>query len=144
MGEPHILTTLRCRREKIEAAIAAYEAKIETARSDLAALNRTMALFEPNPDAGPITPYFELGRLWRAGEIASVCLTVLERDGPLETARLADCVAAAKGLDATDERMRKLLIARVARALSNMLRRGKIRAEDQDRKGVKMWSARAE
>ena len=93
MGEPHILTILRRKRGNVEAAIAAYEAKAAAARVDLVALNRTLALFEPSAKAGPIAPYFELGRLWRRGEVISVCLAALEREGPLDTAQLVEWVA---------------------------------------------------
>lgn len=137
MGEPHILTILRIKRQEIEAAIATHEAKVEAAKRDLASLNRTLALFEPRHGVGPTAPYFELGRLWKPGEIARVCLLSLEREGPLHTEQLAEPVAAAKGLDASDERMRTLLVIRVARALSNMRKRGKARAAGK-RNGVRI------
>ena len=39
--------TLRRKRDEIEAAIHAYEAKIEAARTDLAAVEATIRLFDP-------------------------------------------------------------------------------------------------
>jgi hypothetical protein len=143
MGEPHILTTLRCRREKIEAAIAAYEAKIEAARFDLAAIDRTLALFQPGYGRRQIPAYFELGRLWKRGELAALCLATLEKDGPLDAAQLASRIAEALGLDATDALLRKMLAYRVARALSYLLRRNKVGSAG-DRKGARIWSVQRE
>jgi hypothetical protein len=40
MAEPHILSTLRRKRDDIQAAIESYEAKIEAANNDLAAVKR--------------------------------------------------------------------------------------------------------
>ena len=46
MAGPHILTTLRAKRDDIQAAIEAYEAKIEAAKRDLAAVNAILRLYE--------------------------------------------------------------------------------------------------
>ncbi len=137
MGEPHILTILRARREKIEAAIAAYETKLATAKIDLAAVDRTLALFQLKAGA-EIAPYFELGALWKRGELAALCLAELAREGPLDTVQLAERVAATRGLDWTDETIRKPLVFRVARALSNMRRRAKV-SDAGKRQGVRTW-----
>ena len=47
MGEPHILTTLRRKREEIERVIAFHLDRAEAAGFDLAAVDRSIALFEP-------------------------------------------------------------------------------------------------
>jgi hypothetical protein len=59
MGEPHIFTILRRKRAEIEAVITAYEAKIDAAKVDLAALDKTLLLFEPGA-ARQVSAYFEL------------------------------------------------------------------------------------
>jgi hypothetical protein len=138
MGEPHILTTLRRKRAEIEAVIAAHEAKIEAARVDLAALDKTLRLFEPGA-ARRVSAYFELARLWTRGEIVAVCRDALEHDGALDSRQLAVRVAAAKGLDDRDAIMLRPLTLRVARALSNARRRGII-GELEKRNGVRVWS----
>jgi hypothetical protein len=138
MGEPHIVTTLRAKREKIEVAIVAYEAKLATAKIDLAAVDRTLALFQPKAGA-EIAPYSELGALWKRGEIAALCLAELAREGPLDTAQLAERVAATMGLDWTDETIRKPLVFRIARALSNRLKRESVRSVGR-RNGIRIWS----
>ena len=138
MGEPHIFTTLRRKRAEIEAVIAAYEAKIEAARMDLAEVDRIMRLFSPDAGCDQIAAYFEMGRLWKRGEIVAVCREALGREGPLDTPELASRVAKAKGLDEQDAIMFKSVALRVARALSNALRR-EIIWELGKRKGVRVW-----
>jgi hypothetical protein len=137
MGEPHILTTLRRKRAEIEAVIAAHEAKIEAAKVDLAALDKTLRLFEPG-GARQVSAYFELGRLWTRGEIVAVCRDALEREGALDSRQLAVRVAAAKGLDDQDGVFLQSLTRRVARALSNAMKRGVVRDAGK-RKDARIW-----
>jgi len=110
MGELHILSILRRKREEIEAVIAVHEAKIEAARMDLAAVEKILRLFDPDAGRDQVAAYFELGRLWKRGEIVAVCRDALERDGPLDTHQLAVCVAKVKGLDDQDAVMVKSVI----------------------------------
>ena len=72
MAEPQVLSTLRRKQAEVEATIAAYQVKIDAAKADLAVLGRTLALFDPKSAAGNISAYFELGRLWKAGELAAI------------------------------------------------------------------------
>lgn len=48
MADPQIVTTLRRKRDEIESAISAYEAKIEDAKRELSAVNATLRIFELN------------------------------------------------------------------------------------------------
>jgi hypothetical protein len=137
MGEPHILTTLRRKREEIQAAIVAYEARLDAARIDLAAVNKSLRLFDPN-GRDQTAAYFELGRLWKHGEVIAVCRQALDREGPLDTSQLAARVAAAKGLDDQDAVMLQALTARVARALSNAKKRGIVRDVGK-REAARIW-----
>ena len=57
MADPHILTTLRAKRDQIEAAIKAYDAKAEAARRDLAHINATLALFAVDGPPSEIRAY---------------------------------------------------------------------------------------
>ena len=68
----HIPSALRRRRDEIVATIAVYEARIEAARMDLAALNQVARLFDP-----------EVGRDETQGEF--------ERVGELEDTPSAEC-----------------------------------------------------
>jgi hypothetical protein len=60
-GHAHILSTLRRKREEIEAVISALEARVALAKLDLAHVDRTLALFSPDLRE-PAADYFKIGR----------------------------------------------------------------------------------
>ena len=138
MAEPQIVNTLRSKRDDIEAAILAYEKRLEQARRDLAHVNATLALFEATDDAGTVKAYMDTSRLFPRGEIGKLCRTTLAQEGPLDTRELAWRVATAKGLDASDAVLRKALAYRIVQALTLQWKRG-VLGSDGVRKGVRMW-----
>ena len=81
MAEPQIVSTLRRKRDDMQAAIEAYEAKIEAAKHDLAAVNATLRLFELSGETLQSPAYVDLGRLWKRGEIVTVCREALVPKG---------------------------------------------------------------
>jgi hypothetical protein len=138
MAEPHILSTLRRKRDEIEATIAAYEKRIEAARHDLAAVAATIRLFELTGETLQFPAYVDLGRLWRRGEIVAVCREALAAEGPLDTRELAVRVLRAKGLDESDKVMRQTVAFRVVQALSIAAKRGGVGSKGK-RNGVRVW-----
>jgi hypothetical protein len=139
MAEPQVVLTLRRKRDDIQAAIEAYEAKIETAKHDLAAANATLRLFELSGETLQFPAYVDLGRLWKRGEIVAVCREALAAEGPLDTRELALRVLRAKGLDETDKVMRQTVAFRVVQALSIASKRGRLASEGK-RRGVRVWA----
>jgi len=134
MADPHILTTLR----RKQAAIAAYEKKIEAAKRDLAAVAATLRLFELDGEPQQFPAYADIGRLWKRGEIVKVCRAALDDEGPLDTRELALRVLRAKGLDEGDKVLCQSVTFRIVQALSIAAKRGKI-GDDGKRKGVRVW-----
>jgi hypothetical protein len=138
MADPHVLSTLRRKRDDIEAAIAAYEKKIEEAKRDLSAIAATIRLFELNGEPQQFPAYADIGRLWKRGEIVTVCREALAKEGPLDTRELALRVIRAKGLDEGDGVLRKTVAFRIVQALSIAAKRGKIGSAEKQR-GVCVW-----
>jgi hypothetical protein len=138
MAEPHIISTLRRKRDDIQAVIESYETKIKGAKHDLAAVNATLRLFELNGETLQFPAYVDLGRLWKRGEITAVCREALAAEGPLDTRELALRVVRAKGLDETDKVMRQTVAFRIVQALSIAAKRGAV-GNDGKRKGVRIW-----
>lgn len=138
MADPQILTTLRRKRDDIEGVIAAYQRKIEDAKRDLSAVNATLRLFELNGEPREFPAHADLGRLWKRGEIVTVCRQALHKEGPLDTRELALRVIRAKGLDEGDKVIRQTVSFRIVQALSIAAKRGKI-GSDGKRKGVRIW-----
>jgi hypothetical protein len=142
MAEPQVVMTLRRKRDDIQAAIESYEAKIETAKRDLAAVNATLRLFELSGDTLQFPAYVDLGRLWKRGEIVAVCREALDKEGPLDTRELAARVLRAKGMDEGDKVLRQSVAFRIVQALRLAAKRGTV-GEQGKRKGVRVWRSGA-
>jgi hypothetical protein len=138
MADPQVVTTLRRKRYDIQAAIEAYEAKIETAKHDLAAVNATLRLFELSGETLQFPAYVDLGRLWKRGEIVAVCREALAAEGPLDTRELAVHVLRAKGMDEGDKVLRQTVAFRIVQALGIAAKRGTI-GDGGKRRGVRLW-----
>ena len=78
----HIPSALRRRRDEIVATIAVYEARIEAAGTDLAALNQVARLFDPKVGRDETQREFE-----RVGELEDTPSEESER--PLAMGQLA-------------------------------------------------------
>lgn len=139
MADLQIVTTLRRKRDEIESAIAAYERKIEDAKRDLSSVNATLRLFELSGDPQQFPAYMNVSRLWKRGELLSICRTALDKEGPLDTRELALRVVRAKGLDETDKVMRQTVAFRIVQALGIAAKRGRVVAAGK-RRGVRLWA----
>jgi hypothetical protein len=139
MSEPNVILTLRRKRDDIENAIAAYEKRLEAARRDLAHVAATIQLFEAAADPEGVKPYQDVHRLFRRGEIASLCKAALAERGPLDTRELSHAVMEAKGF-APDNELRKTIAFKIVQALTMQAKRGTIRASGR-RNGVRLWDA---
>jgi hypothetical protein len=135
--DPQIVVTLQRKRSEIEAVIAAYEKKIEEARSDLSHVNATLAMFEAPEGRTQFPVYMDTLRLFKRGEISTICKGAL-KDGPLDTRELALAVIKAKGMDAKDAVLRKSIAYRIVQAMTMQAKRRKLTMLPK-RKGVRMW-----
>ena len=137
-GDANILKTLRSKRDAIEGVIALYESKIKAARIDLSNVNATMRLFSGPEGRTKFPPYLDTLRLFRRGEIVSICKAALASEGPLDTRELALRVIAAKRLDSKDAVLRRSIAFRIVQALRLQAKRGTVTALPK-RKNVRMW-----
>ena len=65
MAEPHSISILTRKRDKIRDTIAAYEAKLKAAQADLAHVNATLRLFAASGEPEDFPPYVDLNRVLR-------------------------------------------------------------------------------
>jgi hypothetical protein len=138
MADPHIVSTLQRKRDDIENAIAAYQKKIEAAKRDLSHVNATLAMFVGPEGRTQFPVYMDTLRLFRRGEIVTLCKAALAKEGPLDTRELAVRVIRAKGLDAKDTVLRRSVAFRIVQAMRLQAGRGKLDVLPK-RKGVRMW-----
>ncbi len=96
-------------------------------------------MFE-SPEARTEFPvYVDTLRLFRRGEIVSLCKKALTEEGPLDTRELALRVMRAKGFDEGDSVLRTSLTYRIVQAMRLQAKRGKIDSPEK-RAGVRLWT----
>ena len=140
MAEIRTVTTLIAKRDEIERAIAAYEAALTQANYDLAALNATIAHFQRTDGVAQVTPYFDLHRLFKRGEMRDIAIAALKAEGPLNTIQLAERVVIAKGFDAGNHVLRKAISFRLVHALRLAFRAGTLVDAGRAKGGVRIWA----
>ena len=138
MTDPQIIVTLTRKRNQIEATIAAYEKKIEAAKRDLAHVNATIAMFEAPEGRTQFPVYMDTLRLFKRGEIVSLCKAALIKEGAQDTRQLALYVIEAKGLNGEDAVLRRSIAFRVVQAMRLQAKRDMVKQLPK-RKGVSMW-----
>jgi hypothetical protein len=138
MAEPHVLSSLHRKRDEIESVIATYEKRLSEARRDLAHVNATIHLFEAG-DAGDVRAWTDIHRLFRRGEIVTICKAALGQEGPLDTRELSHRVMATKGFNGEDNELRKAVAYKIVQALSLQRKRGLVASEGK-RNGVRVWA----
>lgn len=139
MAEIRTVTTLTAKRDAIERAIKGYEAALAQAHVDLAAINATIACFQREGEEAPVTPYFDLHRLFKRGEMVKIAMAAMREEGPLSTTDLARRIVTAKGFDEGDGVLRKAIAYRLVHALRVAEKGGKLK--DGGRRGsMRVWT----
>jgi hypothetical protein len=77
-------------------------------------------------------------RLFKRGEVVSICFAALAQEGPLDTRALGLRVVRAKGLDETDGVLRNTVVYRVVQALSIQRKRGRVESLGKSKRAV-VW-----
>ncbi len=139
MAEPLIITMLRSKRDEIENAVVAYEKRLIEARTNLAHVAATLRMFELTDDPASLPAYVDVGRLFKRGEVVSICFAALAQEGPLDTRELGLRVVRAKGLDESDGVLRQTVVYRVVQALSIQRKRGRVESVGK-RKAAVVWA----
>jgi hypothetical protein len=137
MAEIRTVTTLRKKRDEVRRAVRNYERKLDQARSDLAHLIAAISIFEANSGDESLPAYSDLHRLFRYGEAFKLCSQALA-SGPKTTPELAVYVAKAKGLDAGDAVMRRVIGSKLIHSLRIREKQGQLVMEGK-RKGRSVW-----
>lgn len=138
MAEPHAISILRKKRDRIRDTIAKYEARLKEAQADLAHVIAAMRLFEIDSNADDFPAYVDLNRVFRRGETTTFCLDTLRAEGPLDTRELTARLMRQKGLDEHDKVLSQAISLRIVQTLRSRARRGLVDGSMR-RKGVCVW-----
>jgi hypothetical protein len=137
MAESHIVTTLRTKRDELDRLISSYEGALAAARRDFVNVSATLELFEK--EGAPAAYPFRLTivRMFKRGEVFSLCKAALaEAPEGLDTRELARAVIRAKGMEETDNVLRKAIGYRI---VQTMLRKRNSVSSRGRRRGVRVW-----
>jgi hypothetical protein len=125
MIESRTAETLRNKRSEIARSIDDYEKRLAQARADLAHIDAAIAIFATSGDALAVTPYVDIHRLFKRGEMVAICRGAL-KTGPKNTRELSALILEAKGLNAGDRVLAKAISYKLIHALRIQARMGKI------------------
>lgn len=138
MSDPQVINTLRSKADNLQGYIAKLERDIEQARADLAHVLATLHLFEAPADGEPHPLHYDIHRLFKPREMASLCHEALA-SGPLSTIELAEWVIARKQFPGADRHLRKSIAYKIVQALRMQERRGVKVARAGKRAGALVW-----
>lgn len=137
MVEIRTVTTLRKKRDEIRRAIRNYEHKLDQAKADLAHIAAAISIFEAKGGDTELPAYADIQRLFRYAEGIKLCRAALA-DGPKTTRELAGYIAKAKGLDARDAVMRKVICRKIIHQLRRQHLQGKLLIDGR-RQAALIW-----
>ena len=138
MAEQHVIGALRNKRAELSGRLRQLEQQLAQQRADLAHLDATMRLFDPQIQPNDIRPRLARARnAWfRPGECLRLIYDALrEAAQPATTRELAERIMRRKAMPAMDHRGRELL----QRTLLSSLNRAKTTIARVETAGVVSW-----
>ena len=138
MGEPHVISALINKRAELAGIVSQLERQLGQQRANLAHLDATMRLFDPDIRPNTIRPKQQRARsAWfRPGECLRLIYDEL-RDAPrpMTTRELAERIMAVKAMPMADDRQREL----VQKTILGSLNRAKQTIARSETAGVVSW-----
>lgn len=138
MAEPHVISALSNKRAELAAIVSQLERQLAQQQADLAHLDATMRLFDPNMRPDKIRPKQPRTRsVWfRPGECLRLIYDALrEAAQPMTTHQLAERIIRVKALPMADDRQRAL----VQKTILGSLNRAKETIVRVEVAGVVSW-----
>ena len=138
MAEPHVIGALRNKRAELAGTLRQLEQQLAGHRANLAHLDATMRLFDPNIRPKDIRPTQQRkhNAWFRQGECPRLIYDELrETAQPVTTRELAERIMRIKAIPAADDHQREL----VQKTLPGSLNRAKETIERVETAGVVSW-----
>lgn len=138
MGEPHVISALSNKRAELAGIVNQLERQLEQQQANLAHLDATMRLFDPDIRPNKIRPKQQRARsIWfRPGECLRLIYDALrEAAQPMTTRQLAERIMRVKAMPTADDRQREL----VQKTLLGSLNRAKDTIVRIEIAGVVSW-----
>jgi hypothetical protein len=146
MAEPHVITALVRKRAEIAGQIEHTQDRLRQLIIDLDNVDATIHLFDASIELEDIKPKpFPPRYAAFKGEVTRIVMTTLRNaKRPLTSADIAQRVMAERGLDTTNERIRKLMVKRVGACLRHWRGKGILKSErGPENQASLVWSVAA-
>ena len=129
MGEPHVISALSNKRAELAGMVSQLERQLGQQQANLAHLDATMRLFDPDIRPNKIRPRQRQARsVWfRPGECDAV--------QPMTTRELAERIMRVKAMPVADDRQREL----IQKTILGSLNRAKETIARSETAGVVSW-----
>ena len=138
MGEPHVISGLSNKRAELAGIVSQLERQLAQQQANLAHLDATMRLFDPDIRPNRIRPKQQRARsVWfRPGECLRLIYDELrEAAQPMTTRQLAERIIRVQALPMADDRQREL----VQKTILGSLNRAKETIVRVEAAGVVSW-----
>jgi hypothetical protein len=138
MAEPHVIGALRNKRAELAGMLRQFEQQLVQQRANLAHVDATMRLFDPDIRPNDVRPKQSRARnAWfRPGECLRLIYDELRKAGqPLTTRELAERIMRVKAIPAADDQRRE----RIQKTLLGSLNRAKQTIARVESAGVVSW-----
>lgn len=126
-----IVNALTAKRAEIAGRIAELEERMRQARADLAHVDATLLMFDPNTKPAAIRARRKTRKnrdgLFAEGEVSRRCRDFMRTAGdPVSADAIVRATMADKGLDVADDRLRQNILQRFLMALHRIHRAGQV------------------
>jgi hypothetical protein len=140
MAEPHIVSTLRAKRDELDRIISSYEGVLAAARRDFVNVSATLEMFEKYGAPNAYPSRLSIVRMFKRGELFSLCNAALaEAPKGLDTRELARSVIRVKGMDEADTVLRRAIGFRIVQVMLRQEARGRVVTAER-RRGLRVWT----
>ena len=127
MGEPHVISALVSKRAEVSGLLAEAVQRADRFRTDLAHLDATIRLFDPEIRPQAIRPKraYQKDGWFGSGELPRLCLDILRRkQESMDTLAVAEEIATLKKVDTGDRRTMNLFISKAGKTMAALRSRG--------------------
>jgi hypothetical protein len=147
MAEPHVLFSLKAKRDQIAKHIKSLEGHLAQAKHDMAHVNATIRLFEVGDERLQFPAYVSFRSVFKKGEIFGLCKEAMQVPASggsadnctgLDTRQIAAYIIAKKGWDATDRALAVSVGHSVVTTMGERFRRGLVTKAGK-RQGAVVW-----
>lgn len=141
MAEMHVVSQLATKRSELMGDLEYYRARIKATTEDIAAVDRSIHLFDPDYPLEKIRPRRKTSSLFASGELKRTVLDVLRNAGEaLSTSSVVEAVANVKDIDRGEKEKMETLTVSTRNALFRLGQEKTLERVGEPKRGMEnLW-----